>query len=88
MMRRGLRQAGAPEDLIQIIREPSIPATNELMKQVDLVLATGGGAMVQAAYSSGTPSYGVGPGNAVQIVAGGCRCRRRRGENHLEQVLR
>jgi sulfoacetaldehyde dehydrogenase len=69
MMRRGLRQAGAPEDLIQIIREPSIPATNELMKQVDLVLATGGGAMVKAAYSSGTPSYGVGPGNAVQIVA-------------------
>ncbi len=69
MMRDGLRQAGAPEDLIQIIREPSIPATNELMKQVDLVLATGGGAMVKAAYSSGTPSYGVGPGNAVQIVA-------------------
>jgi sulfoacetaldehyde dehydrogenase len=60
---------GAPEDLIQIIEEPSIPATGELMKQVDLVLATGGGAMVKAAYSSGTPAYGVGPGNSVQIIA-------------------
>ena len=68
-MRKGLRRVGAPEDLVQIIDEPSIPRTNELMKQVDLVLATGGGAMVKAAYSSGTPSYGVGPGNSVQIVA-------------------
>jgi sulfoacetaldehyde dehydrogenase len=69
MMRNGLAAAGAPEDLIQIIAEPSIPATEELMRQVDLVLATGGGAMVKAAYSSGTPAYGVGPGNAVQMVA-------------------
>ena len=68
-MRNGLRRVGAPEDLIQIIEEPSIPATAELMRQVDLVLATGGGAMVKAAYSSGTPAYGVGPGNSVQIVA-------------------
>ncbi len=68
-MRKGLRKVGAPEDLIQIIEEPSIARTNELMSQVDLVLATGGGAMVKAAYSSGTPAYGVGPGNAVQIIA-------------------
>ncbi len=68
-MREGLRNVGAPEDLIQIIEEPSIPATGELMRQVDLVLATGGGAMVKAAYSSGTPAYGVGPGNSVQIIA-------------------
>jgi sulfoacetaldehyde dehydrogenase len=68
-MRQGLRKVGAPEDLIQIIEEPSIEATNELMKQVDVVLATGGSAMVKAAYSSGTPAYGVGPGNSVQIVA-------------------
>ena len=68
-MRRGLRRVGAPEDLVQIVREPSIERTNELMKQVDLVVATGGGAMVQAAYSSGTPAYGVGPGNSVQIIA-------------------
>ncbi len=68
-MRSGLKKVGAPVDLIQIIEEPSIDLTNELMKQVDVVLATGGGAMVKAAYSSGTPAYGVGPGNSVQIVA-------------------
>ncbi len=68
-MRRGLKRIGAPEDLIQIIEEPSVSASIELMKQADLVLATGGAAMVKSAYSSGTPSYGVGPGNAVQIVA-------------------
>lgn len=69
MMREGLRKVGAPEDLIQIIAEPSLELTNELMKRVDLVVATGGAAMVKAAYSSGTPAYGVGPGNAVQIIA-------------------
>lgn len=68
-MRQGLKRVGAPEDLIQIIEEPSIDTTTELMAQVDLVLATGGSAMVKAAYSSGTPAYGVGPGNAVQIIA-------------------
>ena len=68
-MRRGLARVGAPLDLIQIIEEPSIELTGELMRQVDLVLATGGGPMVKAAYSSGTPAYGVGPGNSVQIVA-------------------
>jgi len=68
-MRQGLKKVGAPEDLIQIIEHPSIPMTGELMKQVDMVLATGGSAMVKAAYSSGTPSYGVGPGNSVQILA-------------------
>ena len=68
-MRDGLEKVGAPKDLIQIVSEPSIELTGELMKQVDVVLATGGSAMVRAAYSSGTPAYGVGPGNAVQIVA-------------------
>ncbi len=68
-MRRGLRRVGAPEDLVQLVSEPSIERTNELMRQVDLVVATGGGPMVKAAYSSGTPSYGVGPGNSVQIIA-------------------
>jgi len=67
-MREGLRQVGAPEDLVVNIQEPSIPLTQELMKQVDLVVATGGGAMVKAAYSSGTPAYGVGAGNAVVVV--------------------
>ncbi len=68
-MRDGLEKAGAPRDLIQIIEAPSVEATQALMKAVDVVLATGGGAMVKAAYSSGTPAYGVGPGNAVQIIA-------------------
>ncbi|MCX7775683.1 MAG: aldehyde dehydrogenase family protein [Rectinemataceae bacterium] len=67
-MREALRKVGAPEDLVQCIEEPSIELTQELMRQVDLVVATGGGAMVKAAYSSGTPAYGVGPGNAVQLI--------------------
>lgn len=68
LMRDVLEEAGAPADLLQIIEEPSIDATNELMAQSDLVVATGGGSMVKAAYSSGTPAYGVGPGNAPIIV--------------------
>jgi len=68
LMRDVLEEAGAPKDLFQIIEEPSIEATNELMSQSDLVVATGGGSMVKAAYSSGTPAYGVGPGNAPIIV--------------------
>lgn len=69
MMRSGLKKVGAPQNLIQVLEEPSIDLTGELMKQVDLVVATGGGAMVKAAYSSGTPAYGVGPGNSCQIIA-------------------
>jgi sulfoacetaldehyde dehydrogenase len=68
-MRAALKKVGAPEDLVQLIEEPSVELTQELMRQVDLVVATGGGAMVKAAYSSGTPAYGVGPGNAVQLLA-------------------
>ncbi len=68
-MRRGLRRVGAPEDLVQVTENPSVELTAELMRQVDIIVATGGGAMVKAAYSSGTPSYGVGPGNSVQIIA-------------------
>lgn len=58
-------QAGAPEGLIGWISKPSMAATNELMKHrdVNVILATGGGALVRAAYSSGKPAYGVGPGN-------------------------
>ncbi len=68
-MRAALKKVGAPEDLVQLVAEPSVELTQELMRQVDLVVATGGGAMVKAAYSSGTPAYGVGPGNAVQLLA-------------------
>lgn len=68
-MRQGLRQVGAPEDLVQCFDDADIPTTNELMGKADLVVATGGGPMVRAAYSSGTPSYGVGTGNATCIIA-------------------
>jgi sulfoacetaldehyde dehydrogenase len=68
-MRNGLKKVGAPEDLIQVIAEPSVELSSQLMSAVDVVVATGGGAMVKAAYSSGTPSYGVGPCNACSIIA-------------------
>ncbi len=68
-MREGLRRVGAPADLIQHISEPTLDLSQELMRQVDLVLATGGQGVVRAAYSSGTPAYGVGAGNPVVIVA-------------------
>jgi sulfoacetaldehyde dehydrogenase len=67
-MRDALVKLGAPADLVLYIATPSVPKTNELMKQCDRVLATGGGAMVKAAYSSGTPALGVGVGNAVITV--------------------
>ncbi|MEM1230659.1 MAG: aldehyde dehydrogenase family protein [Pseudomonadota bacterium] len=67
-MRAALKHCGAPEDLVIGIEEPSLETTNELMRQCDRVLATGGGAMVTAAYSSGTPALGVGVGNAVVTV--------------------
>ncbi len=67
-MREALVQLGAPADLVIAIETPSVEKTNEVMKQCDRVLATGGGAMVHAAYSSGTPALGVGVGNAVITV--------------------
>lgn len=67
-MREGCQQVGAPPDLIQVVEQPSLAKTDELMRQADLVVATGGAAMVKAAYSSGTPAYGVGVGNSVHVV--------------------
>ena len=67
-MRDALTIMGAPADLVISIDAPSLESTNELMRQCDRVLATGGGAMVHAAYSSGTPALGVGVGNAVITV--------------------
>ncbi len=67
-MRKGLEKIGAPVDLLQCISEPSVELTQELMKKVDLIVATGGAGMVKAAYSAGTPAYGVGAGNAVMVV--------------------
>lgn len=63
-----IEKLGAPKNLIQIIEEPSIDKTNELMKSADVVVATGGMGMVKAAYASGKPAYGVGAGNVQVIV--------------------
>ena len=67
-MREAIVAVGGPADLVQSIDIPSMEKTNELMRQCDRVLATGGEAMVSAAYSSGTPALGVGVGNAVITV--------------------
>lgn len=67
-MRDALVKLGAPADLVIPIETPSVEKTNEVMKQCDRVLATGGSPMVKAAYSSGTPALGVGVGNAVITV--------------------
>lgn len=69
LMKEALRTLGAPGDLIQIVDEPSMACTQELMSKVDVVVATGGAAMVKSAYSSGRPSFGVGPGNVQVVVA-------------------
>ena len=68
VLREALKRQGAPADLFQCVEIPSFPLTHELMSICDLVMATGGSAMVKAAYSSGTPSYGVGAGNATMVI--------------------
>ena len=63
-------KAGAPEGLISWIDEPSVALSNALMKHpdIDMILATGGPGMVTAAYSSGKPALGVGPGNTPAVI--------------------
>ena len=61
-------KAGAPEGIIGWVEAPSLPKTNFLMKEADIILATGGPGMVKAAYSSGTPALGVGAGNTPAII--------------------
>jgi sulfoacetaldehyde dehydrogenase len=68
IMREVLRREGVPEDVFQVIEKPSIPVANEIMAICDLTIATGGPAMVKAAYSSGKPAYGVGAGNATMVI--------------------
>ncbi|MCC3145817.1 aldehyde dehydrogenase family protein [Halanaerobium sp. Z-7514] len=63
-----LSKYGAPENLVQNVKEPTKELTNQLMSAADVVVATGGHAMVKAAYSSGRPSYGVGQGNVQCII--------------------
>jgi len=61
-------KAGAPEGIIAWIDVPTLEMTNLLMKEADLILATGGPGLVKAAYSSGKPAIGVGPGNTPAII--------------------
>ena len=68
IMRAVMAREGAPPDIFQCVEEPSIPLAQELMAVCDMTLATGGPAMVKAAYSSGKPAFGVGQGNATMVI--------------------
>ena len=68
VLRTALAKQGAPEDLVLCLPTPSIPLAQELMSICDLTIATGGAAMVKAAYGSGKPAYGVGAGNATVVI--------------------
>src|SRR5205085_2507365 len=68
LMREALERDGAPADILQCLTKVNIPMSQALMARADLIIATGGQPMVRAAYSSGTPAYGVGAGNSTMII--------------------
>ncbi len=68
IMRDAAIEAGMPPHVLSWISEPSLEISDILMKKVDLIMATGGSGMVHAAYSSGTPAIGVGPGNCNVVI--------------------
>ncbi len=70
LVNRAAEQAGAPDGIVQVIDNPTMPVIEAVMKsdKIDLILATGGSPMVRAAYSSGNPAIGVGPGNNPAYV--------------------
>jgi acetaldehyde dehydrogenase/alcohol dehydrogenase len=70
LIARAAEKAGAPDGIIQVIDEPTLPIIESIMKsdRIDLIVATGGTPMVRAAYSSGNPAIGVGPGNNPAYV--------------------
>jgi len=68
LIRGALASQGVPEDLVTVMSVPTVQGTEELMKQADLILATGGPGMVKAAYSSGKPALGVGAGNVPVYI--------------------
>lgn len=74
VIRQAIAEAGGPEDLVSCITIPTMEATDNLMRHRDvaMILATGGSAMVRAAYSSGTPAIGVGPGNGPAYLDRSC----------------
>jgi len=85
ILRAGCSELGVDANLIGCITMPTLEASNELMKHRDvaLILATGGSAMVKAAYSSGTPALGVGPGNVPVYIE-----RSARVEDAVEKIFR
>jgi sulfoacetaldehyde dehydrogenase len=68
LMREALDKEGAPADILQCLTKVNIAMSQAAMARADLVIATGGQAMVRAAHSSGTPAYGVGAGNSTMII--------------------
>lgn len=70
IIQRATEAAGAPKGSVSVMTKPTMQGTHELMtnKDTNLILATGGNAMVRAAYSSGTPAIGVGPGNGPAFI--------------------
>lgn len=74
VIRQAINEAGGNENLVSCITIPTMEATDNLMRHRDvaMILATGGSAMVRAAYSSGTPAIGVGPGNGPAYIDRNC----------------
>jgi sulfoacetaldehyde dehydrogenase len=68
LMREALEAEGAPADILQSVTLPSLLVSQEVMRRADLIIATGGQALVRQAYSSGKPAYGVGAGNATEFL--------------------
>ena len=68
LMRQALRNLDYPEDLIQVVPEPTMEASSLIMQMCDACVSTGGPGMVKAAYSSGKPAFGVGAGNVQSLV--------------------
>jgi len=68
IIRKAIAATGAPADIVQIVENPSIEYTGEVMKRADAIVATGGPGMVYAAAASGTPSMGVGQGNCQAVI--------------------
>jgi succinate-semialdehyde dehydrogenase len=67
LMNEALKKLGAPDNLVQVVAEPTVELSSGVMKAVDVCIATGGPGMVKATYSSGKPAFGVGAGN-VQVL--------------------
>jgi sulfoacetaldehyde dehydrogenase len=68
ILRSIIKSCGAPEDLLICAENPTVEMSQEIMRQCDIIMATGGSPMVRAAHSVGKPAYGVGAGNAIMVV--------------------